>query len=310
MKNESQSETSAFPKVTIGLPTYNGHGKIIRALNSVWTQQYPNLEVIISDNCSTDNTQQICDTIRHQHKEVVYFRQPTNIGLVGNFEFVLHKATGNFFMWLADDDTLEPDILKVYAGFLMRNPDYSLVSGKICYWQNNTPVFFERDFTLDDSDSDWRVARYYAKVVYGSLIHGMMRRELAERIPMRYKIGTDFHFVASLAYMAKVKNLEITGYNKQLNGTSRNSDQYAKVFGASWFSKKFMRMSIAIDAFTEIFRSPVYDEKGWYSKLTLALSCSVGVLFNYYGKMYPLIIGGKIKRYLLNFYRLTALKQN
>jgi glycosyltransferase involved in cell wall biosynthesis len=306
MEKEVPNPPSKIPKITIGMPTYNSHGKIIRALDSVWIQSYPNLEVIISDNCSIDDTQQLCQAISNNHSEVIYFRQATNIGLIPNFEFVLSHASGDFFIWLADDDALEPGVLNEYVDFLTQHPDYSLVSGKIRYWHENETAFFEKGFTLDNDNGDSRAARYYAKVVYGSLFHGMMRRSLAERIPMYNKIGADFHFVAALAFMGKIENLEIIGYNKRLNGTSRNFDQYAKVIGASGFSRKYPRLAIASDAFGEILESPIYASKQWYSKLTLALRCSTGVLFNYYSKTYPLILGGKIKRYFAQ--KLPTLK--
>jgi hypothetical protein len=68
------------------------------------------------------------------------------------------------------------------------------------------------------------------------------------------------------------------------------------VIGASRFAARFPRISIARDAFAEIFNSPVFALKAAHSKLFLALSCGAGVLISYYGREFPFIIGGMIKR--------------
>jgi glycosyltransferase involved in cell wall biosynthesis len=296
MSETNKKSKAESPWVTIGIPTYNSNGSILGTLQSIWDQQYPNLEIIVSDNCSTDNTQHLIEELMREHPEIRYYRQPRNIGLVPNFEFVRGKATGDLFMWAADDDALEPGILKVYVDFLQEHPDYSLVSGQIKYWLGNRPLFCEKDFNMEESSGDLRVVHYYFKVMYGAIFHGLMRRKAAQRIPLRNVIGNDFHFVATLAYMGKIKTLERVGYNKRLNGTSRNFEHYAHVIGASRFAARFPRLAIARDAFAEIFNSPIFAVKRAPSKLLLALSCGAGVLISYYGREFPFILGGMIKR--------------
>ncbi len=304
---QSEKYPTGFPMVSIGLPTFNSNGSILNTLRSIWEQQYPNLEIIISDNYSTDNTQELCNELSNDHSEIRYFRQQTNIGLVPNFDFVRSKASGVLFMWVADDDSLEPGILKMYVNFLMSHPDYSLVSGQIKYWLGNRALFCEKDFNVEENSSDLRMIHFYFKVMYGAIFHGLMHRTVAEKIPLRNAIGSDFHFVATLAYVGKIKNLDYVGYNKRLNGTSRNFEHYAKVIGASWFSSKFPRIAIARDAFSEIFRSPVFAVKHVPSKLILALSCCAGILISYYGKEFPFIVGGILKRYFRKPFTVKAV---
>src|SRR4051812_23263632 len=180
---------SFHPLVSIGIPTRNSFGRIRRTLASIWEQDYPNLEVIISDNGSEDRTQDLCEELSYNNPAVRYYRQAVNIGLVPNFEFVRSRARGEFFMWVADDDRLEPGILKKYVSFLLANPDYTLVSGQIKYWSNKRAYFCEKHFTMDWHSPVMRAVRYYSKVVYGAIFHGMMRRKEAEQIPLRNIIG-------------------------------------------------------------------------------------------------------------------------
>ena len=286
-----------YPLVSVGVPTYNSDKRIVTALTSVLNQKYPNLEIIISDNCSTDNTQAVCAELCKHNQAIHYFRQKENIGLVRNFEFVLSQASGGLFMWIADDDSLEPGILHKYVDFLTTHPGYSLVSGRIRYWSGDRAVFDEKDFNMENNSRDIRVIRYYSKVKHGAIYYGLMHREIAKKVPLRNRMGEDWHFVAKVAYLGKIKNLECIGYNKKLDGSSRDLKQYARIIGASWFSASFPHLKIAMDASSEIMSSPIYQGRG-HSKVMLALFAGASILINFYCKEFPFIMGGKIIRFL------------
>src|SRR5579859_868727 len=286
------------PLVSIGIPTYNGEKRIASTINSILSQYYPNLEIIISDNCSTDNTESVCARINKDHPLIRYYRQKENIGIIRNFEFVLEKASGDFFMWVADDDWLESFTLKKYVDFLTSHPDYSLVSGEIRYWSGDNHIFDERDFSIEHDTGRVRVVRYYTKVKHGASFYGLMPMEVARKIVLQNRLGEDWHFVAKVAYLGKIKMLNSIGYHKRLNGSSKTLRQYARIIGASWVSASFPHARIAADAFHEIIASPFYKGKSLGSRLTLALNSCATILFNHYCKVYPLIIGGKVRRLL------------
>ncbi|WP_276371994.1 glycosyltransferase family A protein [Chryseolinea sp. H1M3-3] len=287
-----------YPLVSIGIPTYNRNYGIKRTLDSIWEQQYPNIEVIISDNCSTDNTQEVIQSFCENHPQISYYRQKSNIGMIPNFMFTLRKAQGKYFMWVADDDKLEPGIIEKYVEFLESHPDYSLVSGEIKYWYANKDThFYERGFTFEQGSSWIRAAGYYFKVVHGGMIHGMMKRSLTENITLRNVIGNDYHFIANLAYLGKIKNFDFVGYNKNFGGTSRSFKQYAKAMGDSEFAGNFPHLKMACDAFLEVMQnSKIFLAMPAVPKLTLAVSSFTGIFLGYYAKIFPLTIGGKIKR--------------
>jgi hypothetical protein len=129
-----------------------------------------------------------------------------------------------------------------------------------------------------------------------------MHREIAKKLRLQNRMGEDWHFVAKVAYLGKIKNLDCIGYNKKLNGSSRDLKQYARIIGASWFSASFPHLRIAMDAFSEIMSSPIYIGKG-HSKVRLALFAWASILINFYGKELPFIMGGKIIR-LLGFQKM------
>lgn len=298
------SASSAYPLVSIGIPTYNGGGRILKALQSIWDQHYPNIEIVISDNCSQDHTAELLGSLVAEHREVRYYRQRQNIGLVGNFEFVLRQASGKYFMWVADDDAIEPGVLFRYVWFLENHPAYSLVSGAIQYWKGPQHAHVERGFTFEQERPGVRCVGFYFKVVYGGMFHGMMRRETGTAIPCRNVFGNDYHFVASLAFVGKVKNFDFTGYNKWLGGTSRDNRKYAKVYGESWFAGYFPHLKMSYDAFAEVmYRSPVFRRMVLPERVLTALGGAAGILCCYGFTILPFTIGGIIKRSLFGMGR-------
>jgi glycosyltransferase involved in cell wall biosynthesis len=295
-----ESETK-YPLISIGIPTYNRNRGIYRTLASIWAQKYPNLEIIISDNCSTDNTREVVQVIGLRHPEIKYYRQSANIGMINNFEFVLRHATGKYFMWVSDDDALETGVLLKYVAFLESNPYHSLVSGRIKYWLDDKQGLTEYGFNFEQKSSSLRVLAYYSKVVYGGMIHGLMRRDLTKNVSLRTIIGNDYHFIANLAYLGEIKHFEFIGYHKNFGGTSKNFRQYAQRIGDSDFAGKFPHLKMACDAFAEVmYRSQVYSAMPLPAKFTLAVSSFLGVILRYYGGIFPFVIGGRVKRFISN----------
>jgi glycosyltransferase involved in cell wall biosynthesis len=85
---------SPLPLVTLGLPVYNGEKYIEQALQSLKAQTWPALEILISDNASTDGTAAICQRLAEGDARIRYIRQPTNIGAKNNFDFLVEEARG------------------------------------------------------------------------------------------------------------------------------------------------------------------------------------------------------------------------
>lgn len=97
--------------VTIAIPTYNRAGSYLpQALKSALVQTYPNIEVIVSDNCSTDDTESLVASF--DNPRVRYIRHPNNMGPVKNFAFCLEQARGKYFLLLHDDDLIDPDFIE------------------------------------------------------------------------------------------------------------------------------------------------------------------------------------------------------
>ncbi|HKI17133.1 MAG TPA: glycosyltransferase family A protein, partial [Isosphaeraceae bacterium] len=117
---------NAVPRLTVGLPVYNGDKYIAESLDALLGQSYTDFELIISDNASTDGTADICRRYEKQDSRVRYFRQPQNIGLAPNHNFVAVQARGELFKWASNDDLYARDLLERCVDALDKYPDVVL----------------------------------------------------------------------------------------------------------------------------------------------------------------------------------------
>ncbi|OOG66702.1 hypothetical protein B0E45_26025 [Sinorhizobium sp. A49] len=102
-----------MPAISIGLAVYNGGHHLRLAIDSILKQSFADLELIISDNASTDETEQVCREFSSRDSRIRYFKQSANIGAASNFRFVHEQATAPLFKWAAHDDWMDPDWLSV-----------------------------------------------------------------------------------------------------------------------------------------------------------------------------------------------------
>ncbi len=99
------------PRVSIGLPVYNGEQFVRQAIDSVLAQTYTDFELIISDNASTDKTPAICRLYAQKDSRISFHRNRRNIGPARNFNTLVRLCKGEYFQWLSHDDVLAPEFI-------------------------------------------------------------------------------------------------------------------------------------------------------------------------------------------------------
>jgi len=135
-----------MPKVSVCIPTYNCGKYIGQAIKSVLNQDFENYELIISDNASTDDTENI---VRNFHNQgLTYMKNERNIGYVGNLNRCLELAKGEFIVYLCADDIWYQGFLKNAIDLLEK--DYSLVLVHTAYYEINENGSILRDSIRDD----------------------------------------------------------------------------------------------------------------------------------------------------------------
>ena len=118
------------PRLTIGLPVYNGEKYLAESFEALLGQTYEDFELIISDNASADGTADICRRYENMDSRVRYLRQERNIGASPNHDFLLRQARGELFKWAASDDLYARDLIKRCVEALDEYPDVILAH---CY---------------------------------------------------------------------------------------------------------------------------------------------------------------------------------
>lgn len=122
-----------MPRVGIGLPVYNGENFIKAAIDSVLAQTFEDFELIISDNASTDRTQEICQSYVALDKRVRYYRNPQNIGAARNYNRVFASSTAEYFKWIAHDDVIAPAYLQRCVEVMDRDQNVTVCFPAITY---------------------------------------------------------------------------------------------------------------------------------------------------------------------------------
>ena len=104
--------------VSIGMPVFNDMVFLRKAVDSILSQSHTDFELILSDDCSSDGSAEVCKEYATRDPRVRYIRQGKNIGISHNMRFLLDQAQGEYFMWAANDDVWHPDFIKhLLAGF-------------------------------------------------------------------------------------------------------------------------------------------------------------------------------------------------
>lgn len=124
--NSMSSSSTARPRVSIGMPVYNGARYFRAAIESLLSQTLTDFELIISDNASTDATETIVREFAARDERIVYIRQLKNQGASWNFNCVVERARAEYFKWAASDDVCAPTFLARCVEVLDQRPEVVL----------------------------------------------------------------------------------------------------------------------------------------------------------------------------------------
>jgi glycosyltransferase involved in cell wall biosynthesis len=174
------------PKVSIGMPVYNGEQYVRRALDSLLAQTFSDFELIISDNASTDRTYDICKQYVLNDSRIILYKQTKNIGPHGNFRFVLEKSQGEYFFWAAHDDWWDVEFIQAGISALGNCKTASGAFGK-GFRCEKEPKRYPKGFiylghqppyNLDYDSAYLRYKSYFINRVTDVLVYAFFRRSV------------------------------------------------------------------------------------------------------------------------------------
>lgn len=217
--------------VSIGIPTYNHVAGLERAVASVLAQTHRELELVISDNASTDTTPELCARVAAGDARVRIMRQPHNRGPTENFNAVLAELRGEHTMLLADDDTLEPEFVERCRVTFVAEPDLSIVHGRTCF-ADATSEMLGTDFDVTADDPGRRVLDYLGRVHDNGAFYGLVRGDaMRAALPVPNMLGADWAWVSRLAFQGAIRVQHDTQLRRSYGGVSRSVERIAQILG-------------------------------------------------------------------------------
>jgi glycosyltransferase involved in cell wall biosynthesis len=260
------SKKKRRPLVSIGIPIYNGENKkynystnISKSINSILNQSYKNLEIIISDDFSSDQSDKIIRQFANVDKRIKYYKQKKNLGYAKNLSFVLRKSKGKYFKWNCQDDYISKDFIEKNLYFLEKNNNYSSSTSPWCFdYQNN----YKKKLNQHDLDSNlYQRLKYFFKIRSHShgLTYSLIRRRYlvnTTNISNDY-LANDWIIDLELLFYGRFKTIKD---GKMIIGSSGTSSEISYVKDKKFFKK---RISFFIPYFdlNRIFLKKVYRSK-------------------------------------------------
>ena len=216
-------------KVFIGMPAYNGARFIEKAINSIIAQSFKDWQLLISDDCSNDETEQIGQKYAKIDSRITYYRQKKNLGIYANFKFVLDEANEKYFMWAAQDDIREKNYLSVCIEKLENNKDIGLATTIMAAIDSFDRILIEEKDLLKLSGKSrfLSVVRYVLQPeILGkcNLMYGLFQTSVIKTVwkayPQRHVWGHDYMFSLALISRFKIHVDNKTLFKKRLGGVS------------------------------------------------------------------------------------------
>ncbi len=170
------------PSVSICLPVYNGENYVLEAITSVLEQTFEDFELIISDNASTDRTQEICRDASERDRRVRYFRADANRGLAWNFNRAFELATGRYLVWFAHDDVMHHEYVGRCVEALKQDSGAVLAFANATYIDDKGRVI--RQLNFDNSSASERPCQRFHNILHDGMcdpICGLMRTEILKK---------------------------------------------------------------------------------------------------------------------------------
>jgi glycosyltransferase involved in cell wall biosynthesis len=261
------------PLVSIGLPVYNGERDLPRSLDCLLAQDYDNFEIIISDNASTDSTQRICEEYAARDARIKLSVNATNIGIIANFERVLEKANGSYFMWAAHDDLWSKSFVRSMVEELQAHSDASVAMSAVERLHENGSahdVVWFKDAANPNSMTTFELTMALA---HGSphhlFIYGLFRRDFLRRAFKNFPtvIASDRLLMIQIAMSTRFRYADRLLHTRHINEEPIAVRYKDEEFGRAWHDPRaHLKKDLAIGPY--LLKSQIIP---WQRKLWIPI---------------------------------------
>lgn len=271
--------------ISIGMPVYNGSQYIRRSLDALFSQTYQKLELIISDDFSSDDTFKICEEYAKRDARIKLIRQSRRLGQFDNFRYVADKADGEYFMWAAQDDWWDPRFIEILKKALDERPNYSLAMSSYVRFYDDGEFLSEIKFDGENDITNLSYAKVLEMMMKKAPIHkfsyGLFRSALIKKLASRpfptsiawervwmCEVAAATHFYSHPEVLYK-----ITTYRKSL------TERHGATDVAKAYFDRFHYTKYVFTVFVRVLTSPIVP---FHRKITILPVVAVKLLW--YGK--------------------------
>lgn len=257
------------PRVSVGLPVYNGERFLRGAVESLLAQTFTDFELVISDNASTDTTAAIAAEYVARDDRVRHLRHELTRGARWNFNRVFDECRADYFVWLAHDDSWEPDFLEQCVRALDHDPGVVLAFSDVVYVDESSSVAGSRRLSMrTDSDRPHERLWDLLMVWHDCLpIFGVIRADVLRRTPLIGPYASGDHLL--LAQLGLAGRFAIV--DRPLFRSRAHSGQSIQTFNvwidhhaySEWFEAsepgrlRFPQWRLFADLLTSVWRAPI-----------------------------------------------------
>lgn len=255
------------PLVSVGMPAYNAERWIRSAIASILAQDYPNLELIISDNASIDATENICLEIAATDPRVRFYRSLTNRGVDANYNRVVELANGRYFKWAASNDLCAPHFLSSCISVLESRLDVVLCYPRTLFIIDDSGTmepYADDSLNLEEESPCVRFRRFMRRTGFNNAMNGVIRTEtLRQTGLLRFHRSSDVVLVAALSVRGKFVELPENMFFRRMtreSATKHKSQAEVNEYYAPQRGKAFLlfqQWRLVVSYVTVLLAAPV-----------------------------------------------------
>lgn len=198
---------NGLPRVTVGVPVYNGARTISEALHALLNQTYRDTEFLVSDNASTDATADIVREIAHADPRVRLVVQPCNMGANGNYSYVAKHARGEFLKWSSASDWCAPTFIERCVETLDANPDAVVAVPRTRFFEGSrdNATDSKGDIAILGDRPSVRLMDWYERTTWNNALNGLIRLDALRKTALVPPyMGSDTVLMGHLALLGRI----------------------------------------------------------------------------------------------------------
>ncbi len=259
------AESSRNVRVSIGMPVYNRELYVSEAIEAHLRQTYSDFELIITDNHSTDRTEEICRAYAARDPRIKFFRNAENLGAAGNFGRCFELSQGEYFRWHPSDDLVGPELLELCVEVLDRDPSVMTAYPRTRLIDATGRIISDYDENLhimNERPSE-RFKEVLRRLRLCNLHYGLSRRaKLAATGLLRHYPGGDIPMIAEMSLYGKFyevpEHLFYRRMHEEASSAMKDVKDVMAFFDPKKKEKMFLRHWVHLGAhYRSVWRAPI-----------------------------------------------------